>query len=442
MGVCLNSSVAALRQYDARDASHGGSRARTMSVRRVFARTLGRQAHIAARSARIDDGSQQTVIGLQRHLFLCRGAHSGAGATPGSAYDRIRRQFDVVTRVKDDVLDVPRRVREDVLNKVEEAKLRARRATDTALGPQASEFLWTMSEFNPLVIKRAIEQRVVAAYAKHWRTMELGATSAAAVATWRSARLFKTSVMGISPDSSVFDVAFGDPAMVGGSITLAAAGAFAMRQRYRLDVDYAQAMATRRLAEHPGVRELLGAPVTVGESRVVVTSGGGLAMFKRVRSSTFGAMTLPVSVDSKWAHVAFALRGTRKTGIVSMATKKWGGAYSIPLLALEVESLNGETYRVFLDGGAKEYEASGVLASLREPLRASISEEMKRLKADADALEAETLSREVVKRRVETAPKTLDQGGGMYKVERIKDAAASAVHFVRARIARARISSK
>jgi len=168
MGVCLNSSVAALRQYDARDASHGGSLARTMSVRRVFARTWGRQAHIAARSARNDDGSQQTVIGLQRHLFLRRGAHSGAGATPGSAYDRIRRQFDVVTRVKDDVLDVPRRVREDVLNKVEEAKLRARRATDTALGPQASEFLWTMSEFNPLVIKRAIEQRVVAAYAKDY----------------------------------------------------------------------------------------------------------------------------------------------------------------------------------------------------------------------------------------------------------------------------------
>ena len=111
-----------------------------MSVRRVYARAWARRAHIAARSARIDDGSQQTVIGLQHHLFLCRGAHSGAGATPGSAYDRIRRQFDVVTRVKDDVLDVPRRVRENVLNKVEEAKLRARRATDTALGPQASEF--------------------------------------------------------------------------------------------------------------------------------------------------------------------------------------------------------------------------------------------------------------------------------------------------------------
>ena len=375
----------------------------------------------------------------RRNLYR-RGAHTGAGSTPGSAYDNIRRQFDAVTRVKDDVLDAPRRVREDVMNRLGEAKLRARRATDKALGAQASEFLWTMSEMNPLVMKRAIEQRVVAACAKHWRTMEIGATSGAAAVAWRSTRAFKTTVLGITPDSAVFDVAFGDPAMLGGSIALAAAGAFAMRQRYRLDVDYAQALATRRLAEHPGVRELLGAPVTVGESRVVVTSGGGLAMFKRARSSAFGAMTLPVSVDSKWAHVAFALRGTRKTGIVSMATKKWGGAYSIPLLALEVESLDGETYRVFLDGGAKEYEASGVLASLREPLRASISEEMKRLKADADALEAEILSREAARRRIETAPKPLDEGGGMHKVERIKDAAASAAHFVRTRIARARMT--
>ena len=37
----------------------------------------------------------------------------------------------------------------------------ARRATDRALGARASEFFWTMSEMNPMVVKRAVEQRVV-----------------------------------------------------------------------------------------------------------------------------------------------------------------------------------------------------------------------------------------------------------------------------------------
>jgi len=173
---------------------------------------------------------------------------------------------------------------------------------------------------------------------------------------------------GVPCDSAMFDVAFGDPSMLGGSMLLAGVGAFALRQRWRLDVDYAVTLAMRRLEAHSGVRELLGGPVTLGESRVIVTSGGGLALFKRTTSRVFGAVTLPVSVDSKWAHVAFELRGTRKRVVVSLGARKWGGMYGIPLLALEVQSRDGEAYRLFLEGGAKDYDAS-VLPSLRNHSR-------------------------------------------------------------------------
>ena len=315
------------------------------------------------------------------------------------------------------------------------ATRRARDATDRVLGKRASEYLWTASSMNPGVVKRAVEQRALSAIARHWRSLEAASAAACGTATWRAARAFKSDIMGVPCDSAVFDVAFGDPSMLGGSMLLAGVGAFALRQRWRLDVDYAVTLAMRRLEAHSGVRELLGGPVTLGESRVIVTSGGGLALFKRTTSRVFGAVTLPVSVDSKWAHVAFELRGTRKRGVVSLGARKWGGMYGIPLLALEVQSRDGEAYRLFLEGGAKDYDAS-VLPSLREPLEASTNNvEYKRAKAAADAHDAEHAAAISAQLRAARAPKPLDEGGGMHAHERAIDFASSALHFVRKSVA-------
>jgi len=369
-----------------------------------------------------------------------RGAH--AGADPTSAYERARRVVREAKRATDDALGAPRRIWEDLERRGEKAKRGARATTDRVLGRQASEFLWTMSELNPVVVKRAAEQTVVSALDRHWKKIEAIGTLAGGLALWRACRGFKTSVLGVPSESGSFDVAFGDPSMLGGSLLFAMAGAFALRQRYRLDIDHACALAMRRLETHAGVREILGAPVVAGESRVAVTSGGGLALFKRTRSRFFGAVTLPVSVDSKWAHVAFELRGTRKRGIVSMGARKWAGEYGMPLLALEVKSFDGEIHRVFLEGGAKDYEVSSVLASLRAPLEASVDLEMKRAKSLSDALAAEIAAQELATRRAATAPKPLDQGGGMHPHERAYDYAANALHFVRSNIARVRVSSK
>jgi hypothetical protein len=117
-----------------------------------------------------------------------------------------------------------------------------------------------------------------------------------------------------------------------------------------------------------------------------------------------------------------------------MGARKWGGEYGIPLLALEVSSANGEMYRIYLEGEAKDYEASGVLASLREPLSASVDVEMRKAKAASDAHDAEIAAVEATRRRETTAPKPLDQGGGMYTHEKAFDYAASALHFVRTRV--------
>ena len=335
-----------------------------------------------------------------------------------------------------------REAREAVSRWRAEASARARESSERVIWKRATEFLWTASALNPVVVKRAIEQRAVSAVATHWRAVEAFSAVASGTAMWRGARAFKKDVMGVPCDSVLFDVAYGDGSMLGGSLLLAGAGAYALRQRWKLDIDHCVTMAMRRLDGHSGVRELLGGPVTASAARVVVTSGGGLALFKRTTSRFFGAVTLPVSVDSKWAHVVFELRGTRKRGVVSFGARKWGGEYALPILSLELDSRNGETYRLFLEGGSSEFEAS-VLPSLRAPLEATtINEEFKRTKTLADERAAATAAALVAERRAASSPKPLDEGGGMYAHERVMDAFGKTMHFLRTSVARHAKASK
>jgi hypothetical protein len=377
---------------------------RVDAARAAMARAMGARARAQA----VTHSNLLTAAGTRDGQTRGRGrAYAASDATTnGKAWRAARaRTWAMASNAVDAAREGAARAR------AANATRRARDATDRALGKRASEFLWTMSSMNPVVVKRAVEQRTVSAISRHWRSLEAAGAAAGGAATWRAARAWKRDVMGVPCDNAMFDVAFGDPSMLGGSMLLAGVGAFALRQRWRLDVDYAVTLAMRRLETHSGVRELLGGPVTLGNSRVVVTSGGGLALFKRTTSRMFGATTLPVSVDSKWAHVAFELRGTRKRGTVSLAARKWGGMYTIPLLALEVQSRDGEAYRMFLEGGAKDYDAS-VLPSLREPLEASTNnDEYKRAKAAADAHDVEHTAFVAARLREAKTPKPLDEGG-------------------------------
>ena len=317
----------------------------------------------------------------------------------------------------------------------------ARRATDRALGARASEFFWTMSEMNPMVVKRAVEQRVVSGVRTNRRVVEAAATAAVGTATWRLVRGFKRDALGATCESNVFDVAFGDPAMLVGSMLLAGVGAFALRKRWTLDVEHAVRAATKRLETHASVREILGAPVTASASYACVTSGGGLALFKRAKSRVFGAATFPVSVDSKWAHVAFELRGTRKTGVAYLASRKWAGVYETPLLAVEVASRDGELYRVFIEGSVKDFETSA-LPALRDVLAANSRDaDMTRARRETDAHDAARAAELAAERRAARAPKPLAEGGGMYPHERAADAAGNAALFVRKTLSKMRVTS-
>ena len=317
----------------------------------------------------------------------------------------------------------------------------ARRATDRALGARASEFFWTMSEMNPMVVKRAVEQRVVSGVRTNRRVVEAAATAAVGTATWRLVRGFKRDALGATCESNVFDVAFGDPAMLAGSMLLAGVGAFALRKRWTLDVEHAVRAATKRLETHASVREILGAPVTASASYACVTSGGGLALFKRAKSRVFGAATFPVSVDSKWAHVAYEQRGTRKTGVAYLASHKWAGVYETPLLAVEVASRDGELYRVFIEGSVKDFETSA-LPALRDVLAANSRDaDMMRARREMDAHDAARAAELAAERRAARAPKPLAEGGGMYPHERAADAAGNAALFVRKTLSKMRVTS-
>jgi len=362
-------------------------------------------------------------------------------ASSSSMFDSLSRLATAPAREARARVDAARR---DVAAFAESTTTRAlrdaRRATDRLLGRRASEFLWTMSSMNPMVVKRALEQRVVSGIQSNRRVVEAAATAFVGTATWRAARAFKTDALGATCDSTVFDVAFGDPAMLGGSMLLAGVGAFALRKRWTLDVEYAVRAATKRLETHASVREILGAPVTASASHACVTSGGGLALFKRTKSRVFGAATFPVSVDSKWAHVAFELRGTRKTGVAYLAARKWAGAYETPLLALEVSSRDGELYRVFLEGSVKDFETSA-LTALRDVLAAnSRDEDMTRARRETDAHDAAHAAALAAERRAARAPKPLAEGGGMWSHERAVDAAGNAALFVRKTVAKMRAS--
>lgn len=74
-----------------------------------------------------------------------------------------------------------------------------------------------------------------------------------------------------------------------------------------MDVDYAVTFAMRRFEVYLGVCELFGGLVILGELCVIVILGGGFVLFKCMIFRVFGVVTFFVSVDSKWAYVAFEL---------------------------------------------------------------------------------------------------------------------------------------
>ena len=86
-------------------------------------------------------------------------------------------------------------------------------------------------------------------------------------------RGFKRDALGATCESNVFDVAFGDPAMLAGSMLLAGVGAFALRNGGH-STSSTPCARHEEIEAHASVREILGAPVTASASYACVTSVG------------------------------------------------------------------------------------------------------------------------------------------------------------------------
>ncbi|KAI7844150.1 hypothetical protein COHA_002285 [Chlorella ohadii] len=202
----------------------------------------------------------------------------------------------------------------------------------------------------------------------------------------------------------------------GGMLAIAASGvAFGylyLRRRYTIDPQAVYRLAMYRLNTHPGLLEVMGAPLVGSHVQASVLTGGSLH-FKGLRPR----------LQSKRLQMIFPLKGAERRGLVSLEAKKRHGHLRFVLLAVDVPSVAGGEQRIYLEGGPALYERGGVLGVLREPFIRALSMDEAFLQEDEaeDAAEARERNAAAAERSRQAAakrPQPLDQGGGMYFYER------------------------
>ena len=156
-------------------------------------------------------------------------------------------------------------------------------------------------------------------------------------------------------------------------VTVVASGLF-LQSRRRIDPERVYRLAMIRLNTHPGLLEVLGAPLAGSEVRASVTTGGRLR-FKGIRPK----------YSSRRLQMIFPLRGSDCRGLVSLEVKKRHGVMNFKLLAVDVPSITGGEQRIFLEGGPAKYDAVGVLNELRQPFVQALSlQDVNDVEDDAD----------------------------------------------------------
>jgi hypothetical protein len=182
---------------------------------------------------------------------------------------------------------------------------------------------------------------------------------------------------------------------LGAALSMAAA-VFWYRKFFVISPSAVYRAAIRQLNVHPGLLEIMGAPVVGSDVRATVLTGGGLK-FKGMRPK----------LRSRRVAMIFPLKGTERRGLVSVEAKKKKGAMKVTLLAVDVpmpQALGGEQ-RLYIAGGPSAYSRGSVLDELRRPFLAALSsEEAVEALEDAEeereerqaALNEEIAAREVV----------------------------------------------
>lgn len=192
----------------------------------------------------------------------------------------------------------------------------------------------------------------------------MGALMASYV-VWRSMRFTASAFVNVSESLAVTGVT-----TLGASATLLAA-VWYYRRTFTISPSAVYRMAMIRLNTHPGVLEVMGAPVVGSDVRASVITGGGIKLFPKPK------------LKKKRVQMMFPLKGSERKGLVSLEAKKnHSGKIVLSLLALDVAGTRSSISsmlgrqpseeeapydRIYIEGGIKQYERGNVLNELRKP---------------------------------------------------------------------------
>ena len=226
-------------------------------------------------------------------------------------------------------------------------------------------------------------------------------TLVAIYAMWRSMFRVASSFINLSET-------FAEYGFLAFAMALATLGYLLISHRYKIRPSNVYRIAMIRLNSHPGVLEVLGAPVIGSELRAYVLVGGGLK-FKNFR----------LKLRPRRLHMIFPVEGRDHRGMASLEVKKRRGKYDFKLLAVDVPAAEGSK-PIFVYGDMDRYNRGGVLAELRDPFLKAL-ELSGATEAEDEADDMQDLEEEAREGEEKQAslPKPLDQGGGMYFYERV-----------------------
>ena len=210
-------------------------------------------------------------------------------------------------------------------------------------------------------LHRAVALQIESFWDRHHTKIYGGVALAGAWFVWKSMRFTASAFVNVSESLAVTGVT-----TLAASTTLLTA-AWYYRRRFTISPSSVYRMAMLRLNAHPGVLEVMGAPVVGSDVRASVVTGGGI----KLRSSKGWRPR----IKSRRLQMMFPLKGPEKKGLVSLEAKKdKHGKLVLKLLALDIPSFSSprdqaqtQYDRVYIEGGAKEYERGNILNDLRIP---------------------------------------------------------------------------
>lgn len=210
----------------------------------------------------------------------------------------------------------------------------------------------------PAAVRRAAGLQLDALWRSHGGKLALLAGALVVYMAWRVMYGVATSFMNLS--ETMAELGFLALAVSGALL-----GALWLRSRFTISPPAVHRLAMYRLNAHPGLLEVMGAPLVGSDLRASVLTGGGVA---------FKGLAWP-KVRSRRLHMIFPIRGSERRGIVSVQAKKRRGKHELKLVAVDVPTAAGRDQRIYVVGGPKQYERGGILGELRDPFLRAVSME-------------------------------------------------------------------